>query len=191
LNLKLVDDSNPAGADALTPVSLGGGPMVGGATLIERIAVIGSFKQHYEPVRDAISAFRSAGLTVTSPAGSNIVQPDIDFVRFSTDPDSDSDELVQSKTLANIFSADLTYVVAPFGYVGRTTCYEIGRLVQARKPIYFSDVPEDLPIHVAPEFISPPDDLISRFRRGGLPRPLFEDSLDEICEIERRLIYGR
>jgi hypothetical protein len=59
----------------------------------------------------------------------------------------------QSRTLGRIIAADLTFVTAPNGYIGRTTCYEIGRLVQARRPLFFSERPKDLPIQVDATFV--------------------------------------
>jgi hypothetical protein len=161
-----------------------------GCTLV-RVAVIGSFKQHYQTVLDAIGAFRSARWTVTSPAGSEVLRPGIDFVRFSTDAPAHSDELVQSRTLLNIFRADLTYVVAPAGYVGRTTCYEIGRLVQASRPVYFSNAPKDLPVSVQPRFLRSPMRLIADFARGAKPEPLFTRGRGPLFDAERQLVDAR
>jgi hypothetical protein len=152
------------------------------------VAVIGSFKQHYDAVLSAIAAFRNAGWTVTSPAGTAVREPGIDFVRFVTDDAGDTDALVQTRTLINIFSADLTYVVAPNGYVGRTTCYEIGRLVQAGKPIFLSQPPFDLPIFIPPDFVCTPDELINRVRVAGGTQWPFASGTGLIFDLERRLL---
>src|SRR4051794_37329956 len=114
-----------------------------------KIALIGSFREaNYPTVRTCIELFVSAGLEIVSPAGTPIISG-VEFVRFATDPVNLSDAEIQTVTLERIFSADAVYVVTGSkGYVGRTTCYEIGRIVQRTQPIYFSEVPDDLPIQV-------------------------------------------
>lgn len=155
-----------------------------------RVAIIGSFRQYYAAVKEAIRLFREAGWEVTSPAGTEILEPGIDFVRFESDPSHRTDPEVQSATLVNIFAADLTYVVAPEGYVGRTTCYEIGRLVQARKPVFFSEAPRDLPIVVAPKFVASPAEVVDFFAGGGAPQWLFAEATGTVGDLERKLVDG-
>lgn len=151
------------------------------------VAVIGSFRQHYDSVRDAIAAFREELWSVASPVGSEILEPGIDFVRFQTDPASASDEYVQSITLEKILQADLVFVVCPGGYIGRTTCYEVGRVRQCGIPLYFSDQPRDLPIHVPARNVLAPGELVkeSRFYR------LEEDDPSVTGQVERRLLSIR
>src|SRR5579859_6504731 len=127
-------------------------------------AVIGSFRQHYDAVCQAIGQFLLAGWHITSPSGAEIMTPGIPFVRFTTDPDDWDDPTVQTIALHRILRADLVYVVAPEGYVGRTTCYEIGRAVQADRPIYFSSAPHDLPLRVPVERVADPASLAARLR---------------------------
>lgn len=156
---------------------------------ISRIAIIGSFRRHYEIVRTAIHIFRGAGLEVTSPLGTEVIEPGVDFVRFTSDPEEDDDPTVQSVTLQRIFSADMTFVVAPEGYVGRTTCYEIGRLAQARMPIYFSEPPDDLPLYVSRSQITTPENIIQRFVAAGeQPQSLFSQNDHPSYLIERGLV---
>jgi hypothetical protein len=154
---------------------------------LQSIAIIGSFKQHYQKVCAAIEVFRAAGWLVTSPAGSDIIKPGIEFVRFATDPEHFDDPSVQSLTMKNIFRADLTYVVAPDGYVGRTTCYEIGRIIQARRSIYFSNLPRDLPLCVPPAFVMSPEMLVRSLGPGQGPKWLFEDGQGLLYDTERGL----
>jgi hypothetical protein len=156
-------------------------------TKVPSVAIIGSFRQYYVDVLAAIAAFRQAGWAVASPAGTDIVNPDIDFVRFTTDANHLDDAQVQTVTLDKIFSADLTYVVAPDGYVGRTTCYEIGRLVQAKRPVYFSSIPRDLPLHVPSQFVLSAEQLIRSLAGNKRPRWLFDGGEGLLYDIERRL----
>lgn len=157
-------------------------------TIALKVAVIGSFRKHYAAVREAISTFRAAGWTVTSPSGSEVLEPGIEFVRFETDDASQSDAEVQSVTLARIFDADIVYVVAPAGYVGRTTCYEIGRLIQAGRSVYFSEHPDDLPIRVPSRFVANAARLVEM---GGAQldlKGIYAEGDDFLVTTERGLI---
>lgn len=159
---------------------------------IRSVAIIGSFRQHYEIVSDAWRCFTELGLEVTSPKGTPIIEEGIPFVRFVSDPKKSNDPFVQTVALHRILRAQFVYVVIPAGYVGRTTCYEIGRIVQARQPLYFSESPDDLPICI------PDDHIISLRSIAGMlsenrfaPEPLYLNvSLWQLI-FERDLLLGR
>lgn len=112
------------------------------------VSLVGSFRQHYAQVVRAAKIFAAAGLTVRSPVISRIVNPGGEFPRFESDPPLSSDHHIQAATFEKIFSSDFVYVVAPDGYVGRTTSYELGRVHERGIPVYFSGPPKDLPIDV-------------------------------------------
>ncbi|MFD4671822.1 hypothetical protein ACFWNN_18965 [Lentzea sp. NPDC058450] len=112
------------------------------------VAVIGSFRQHYDEVVAAVVELVESGLTVTTPPISSITNPGELFVRFELDPPHVSDGEIQAATLKKILSSDAVYVVAPNGYIGRTTCYELGRVHEKGVPVFYSEVPVDLPLEV-------------------------------------------
>lgn len=120
------------------------------------VAIIGSFRQHYDQVLDLIGLFDGVGIRVTSPKRSRILVPDEEFVRFELDDPDSSDVEIQYLALIEILSADAVFVLCPNGYVGRTTCYEIGRVHQSAIPVYYSERPQDLPIPVADSEIYTP-----------------------------------
>jgi hypothetical protein len=150
------------------------------------ISIIGSFRRHYQDVLSAWLEFDRADWTVTSPLGSAIIEEGIPFVRFETDEPSWDDPTVQTVALHRILRACLTYVVAPAGYVGRTTCYELGRLMQANQPLYFSERPDDLPVAIPEAHVLTPVQLISRCAAEP-PTPLFTRASGTYAEWERRL----
>jgi hypothetical protein len=113
------------------------------------ISVIGSFRQHYAQAVRAVKEFQSLGVTVASPGVSRIVNPGASFPRFETDSPQSPDQAIQAAAIGKIIGSDLAYVVAPGGYVGRTTCYELGWIHACDIPVYFSAVPRDLPIEVS------------------------------------------
>ena len=68
---------------------------------------------------------------------------------LKSDPEDSSDAEVQTIALHRIPSADAGLCSSPGRRcVGKTTCYEIGRIIHSRRPLYFSEHPDDLPLHV-------------------------------------------
>ncbi len=133
------------------------------------VSVIGSFRQFYPQVALAVKEFRSLGITVRSPAVSRIINPGGDYARFETDSPGSPDESIQAATLEKILNSDLAYVVAPGGYLGRTSCYELGRIHERSIPVYFSAVPRDLPIRVPPGSVLSVRDLARTVLGAGPP----------------------
>jgi hypothetical protein len=155
------------------------------------IAIIGSFRQHYSSVLKAWKIFTSNEIIITSPLGAGIVEENIPFVRFETDSLNLDDFAIQSLALHRIFSADLSYAVIPSGYIGRTTCYEIGRLIQARRPIYFSDPPMDLPVRIPNQFILTPEELVKKIKfPNWQPSWLYDELHYPYDSLERELLNG-
>jgi hypothetical protein len=122
------------------------------------VSIIGSFRNYYPDVSRTVRAFEALGITVRSPVVSRIINPGADFPRFETDCPQSSDLYIEAVTMEKIFASDLVYVVAPGGYVGRTTCYELGRVHERAIPVYYSAPPRDLPIEIPPgSVLSVPD----------------------------------
>lgn len=155
------------------------------------VAVIGSFRQHFDEIRDAVRRLQSVGAHVNTPRGTVIMEPGVEFVRFETDPPHWTNEDIQTVTMHRIFRADFVIVVCVGGYLGRTTCYEVGRVIGANRPIYFSERPKDIPLLI-PEThivdINKLADLISA--RAFRPTPLFSTDFSKTAHLERLLATG-
>jgi len=161
--------------------------------MIDRsVAVIGSFRRYNRQVQDVCADLRAAGIVVTSPRGEEILKEGIEFVRFASDDADWSDPAIQTLALHRIFRADLVYVVSPDGYVGRTTCYEVGRVIQQRKPIYFSARPRDLPLHLPDSCVLDVNALIQYLlNTAWQPVWPFEGGLGKVESLERELLEGK
>jgi hypothetical protein len=136
------------------------------------VAVIGSFRHYFTEVAVAAEAFLEAGVHVLSPSVTavhrpNIINPGAEFVRFDIDPQSSSDAELQEVTNRRILAADFVFVVAPGGYVGRTTCYELGQAALAGIPVFFSEDVRDLPICVPASAIRDAAQLAQDIARHG------------------------
>jgi hypothetical protein len=154
-----------------------------------RAAVIGSFRQHYDDVCAAVATLRTLDIHVTTPKGAEVLEAGIPFVRFRSDPEEWDDPTVQTVALHRILRADAVYVVAPGGYVGRTTCYEVGRVIQADRPIYFSTAPDDLPLAVPEDKIVDPGGF-ARLLLAGKVTTMFADDPSPYGRLEGRLLTG-
>jgi hypothetical protein len=153
------------------------------------ISLIGSFRQNYDEILKVRKLFIDHGVNVISPIGTKIIENNIPFVRFISDDPKYEDFTIQSLTLKKLFISDIVYVVAPNGYVGRTTCYEIGRLIQAKKNLYFSEHPIDLPISISDDHIVSPKTLVKLiYDSGWTPSSLFLIGESENYKMERKLI---
>lgn len=119
------------------------------------VSIIGSFRKeaHYRLIKEAISEFKKAGLEVLSPKGSDIKNSVDNFVIFESDKQSLSPAEIQIITLNKIIHSDIVYVCNLDGYVGNTTCFEIGFCMSRKIPLYFHSQPKDLPILVSPDRI--------------------------------------
>lgn len=113
-----------------------------------QVSVIGSFRKQYKEVVRAVRVLKKMGLNVASPKGSNVCDSIEDFVIFETDNSEFTPAEIQMITLEKIISSDAIYVCDPNGYVGKTTCYEIGFCYSRKIPLYFLKMPKDLPMPV-------------------------------------------
>ncbi len=136
--------------------------------------------------------FTDLGVQVTSPKGAAIIEKGIPFVRFASDTREWDDSMVQTVALHRILRAHFVYVVAPRGYVGRTTCYEIGRIIQARKPLYFSETPDDLPMKIPSDNICTPSQIAELIRaRAFIPQALYVFPTSRQSQLEQDLLMNR
>lgn len=95
-----------------------------------------------------------------SPRVSEITNSIEDFVIFASDDQMLSPAEIQTETLNRILKSDVVYVYDPQGYIGRTTCYEIGVLRTTTIPLFFLERPKDLPIIVHSYEIMNPSKLV-------------------------------
>ena len=132
------------------------------------VSIIGSFRKpdHYEVIKKAIFTFQKAGLIVLSPRGSSISKSVDRFVVFESDDQNLVPWEIQMITLDKIIHSDVVFVCNVNGYIGRTTCYEIGFCLSRRKPLYFLNMPVDLPILVSPDRIIDIDSFAAMATRG-------------------------
>jgi hypothetical protein len=149
-------------------------------------SIIGSFRKHYSEVCDTAKTFSDAEVVVLSPRLSRIIDPSDWYVRLETDIPGDKPEDIQLITLERIFRSSFVYVLSTDGYVGRTTCYEIGRIVERNIPLFFSEIPGELPMPIPDSAIIPADKLASYIQEKSELPPIWYDGFSlrtrQLCE---------
>lgn len=142
-------------------------------------SIIGSFRKHYGEVAALIEAFESCNVQVLSPKRSSIVNPLEKFVRLQTDNPGFEPVEIQLIALHRILRSGFVYVLCPAGYVGKTTCYEIGRIHERGIPLYFSEHPDDLPIVVPVSTIINPERIVQYLAQHKNLPPIVETEIPE------------
>jgi hypothetical protein len=142
-------------------------------------SIIGSFRKHYGEVALLIEAFESCNVQVLSPKRSSIVNPLEKFVRLQTDNPRFEPVEIQLIALHRILRSSFVYVLCPAGYVGKTTCYEIGRIHERGIPLYFSERPDDLPIAVPVSTISNPEKIVQYLAQHKTVPPIIATEIPE------------
>lgn len=154
-------------------------------------SIIGSFRKYYSQVVSLIESLEVCHIQVLSPTRSSIVDPQEWFVRLRTDNPRHGPVEIQLIALHRILRSNFIYVVCPTGYIGRTTCYEIGRIHERGIPLYFSDYPEDLPIAVATSSVISPEQFTQYLQQYQcLPAISATDISQETHELQIRLRQG-
>jgi len=110
--------------------------------------IIGSFRKYYHDVLEMIKIFEENGFSILSPKYSTIIRNEEGFVILDSDDPTFTHIDIQTIVFHRAFRSDFVYVWNPDGYVGKTTCYEIGRLVERKIPLYYKEYPIDVPIYV-------------------------------------------
>lgn len=131
-----------------------------------RITVIGSFRKYYEDICKLIDQFEKNNIKVMSPKKSFIVDNIDGFVVLNTDGKDQKPFIIQEHVFENIKKSTVVYVWNPGGYLGNSTCYEIGKVMEMRKPIVFKEFPKDLPIKVQDGMIKSIEEMIDCFHNG-------------------------
>lgn len=107
-----------------------------------KIVISGSFRKHYNGIKNLIEQFESIGIDVLSPNTSKIINPKDQFVILESDTTLNPQDLEQ-KHLDLISEADALYVYNPNGYVGLSTSMEIGWAISKGKTIYSHEESKD------------------------------------------------
>ena len=124
-----------------------------------RVCIIGSFQKYYYDIVRIINLFDDIGISTLSPKKSIIDRNEDGFVILKSDYEEFLHEDIQLMVFHRMFLSDFVYVWNPDGYIGKTTCYEIGRASEKGIPIYYKERPVDVPIAIPQNSIWTPEEL--------------------------------
>lgn len=125
-----------------------------------KVSIIGSFRKYHKEINEIILLLQRNKINVLSPKYSEITHSIDDFVVLSSDNHKLTPTEILTDTLNKILKSDVVFVYNPDGYVGRTTCYEIGVIRTTTIPLIFLEKPNDLPIAVSDIEIMKPSKLV-------------------------------
>lgn len=137
--------------------------------------IIGSFRKYYNDITIAIQLLEENGHKILSPKISKVERNEEGFVILSSDKPQYSHVDIQTMVFHRAFRSDFVYVWNPDGYVGKTTCYEIGRLVERKIPLYYKEYPIDIPLYVPKGSVLSLDDFISFIKDNEKLPPYSEE----------------
>lgn len=123
------------------------------------ITIIGSFRKYYSEICSLIDDFEHNGINVLSPTKSYIVKEANGFVLLKSDNNCVNPYQIQQRVFEYAEKSDFIYVWNPNGYIGLTTAYEIGRIVEKGRTIFFKEKVKDLPIFLPDQNIKSPDQI--------------------------------
>lgn len=152
-------------------------------------SIIGSFRKFYNEVLQIIDLFEEADISILSPKKSSVIDPSKEFVYFLTDKLDYSPIEIQLIALHRILRSDFVYVYNPRGYIGRTTSFEIGRVMEKRIKIFFYEYPEDLPIFIYKNSILKPHELINYYHKYNNFPELSETLSSQFAEELHKNLY--
>lgn len=155
-------------------------------------SIIGSFRKYYTEIVQIIELFQETGISILSPRESQVIDPKEEFVLLCVDDRSLVPVEIQLIAFHRILRSDFVYVWDPQGYVGLTTCYEIGRITERGIPLFFSEFPKDLPIFMPQNAIWKPEDLASFVAaNGNLPKLFGTLSTGFARQLHNGIFVGR
>lgn len=139
--------------------------------------IIGSFRKYYDDIISIIRLFEENGHEILSPKISCIDRDEDGFVILKSDNVNYSHVDIQTLVFHRVFQSDFVYVWNPNGYVGRTTCYELGRIIERNVPIYYKEVPKDVPIYIPRGSVISVEEFIEYLNsKNKLPKYLEENN---------------
>lgn len=124
------------------------------------ITIIGSFRKYYDDICNLIDILNENNINVLSPKKSFIVDNIDGFVMLDTDKRDQKPFIIQEHVFENIGKSSLVYVWNPEGYLGNSTCYEIGKIMSMGKMLIFKEHPKDLPIEIKEDMVKDINDMI-------------------------------
>lgn len=122
------------------------------------VVIAGSFRKHFNGIREKVREFEDLSITVLSPEDSDLEDPDEEFVILETD-ESDDPKTIEQQVLDYITEADALYIYNPDGYMGDTTTLEYGWALAKGTPVFVKEEPDDVTLSLFYDEIASPEEI--------------------------------
>jgi hypothetical protein len=150
-----------------------------------KTTIIGSYKRHWEDIKNVRRVFLRAGVEVLRPVSDKIIEGSGDWVRVEGDPAEA--QMMRERQLDAIRHSDFVYVVNPGGYIGNAGQLECGYALALQVPIHYMELPYDSA--AAPGQVGRPQHVLRQLSRDQLApadQSLVEDFVQGDVQIGRR-----
>lgn len=124
------------------------------------VAICGSFRRDPDGLLSVHRAFVSTGAVVLSPADPYFVAEHAGFV-YAADEINDDPIDIEARHLRAMQAADLVWLHAPDGYVGRSAAMELGFAHALGLPVYGATTPEDPVLEPFVRIVGQPQDALA------------------------------
>lgn len=148
-----------------------------------RCVLHGSFRKHFELIKEAHKIFTEAGIEVLAPKPADITSSEGGFAFLEGEEGQDPRmiELLYLHHLKRLGENGFSYFVNPEGYVGKTASYELGISQITNVPCFFLNLPSDHPAYIHKNAVWTPENLASfLIEQGRLPEPKVKRNEKEI-----------
>lgn len=156
-----------------------------------RCVLHGSFRKHFDLIKETHRIFTEAGIEVLAPRMADITSFEKGFAFLAGEENNDPRmvELLYLHHLKRLGENGFSYFVNPEGYVGKSTSYELGIAQTTNVRCFFLSLPQDHPVYVYKNAIWKPEDITSFIQeRGQLPEPKVKKDEREIHRLWEELM---
>jgi len=148
-----------------------------------RCVLHGSFRKHFELIKEAYKVFTEAGIEVLAPKLADITSTEGGFAFLEGEEGQDPRmiELLYLHYLKRLGENGFSYFVNPEGYIGITASYELGISQITNVPCFFLNLLNDHPGYIHKNAVWTPENLADFIiEQGQLPEPKIKRNEKEI-----------
>ena len=156
-----------------------------------RCVIHGSFRKHFELIKQVRKTFIENGVEVLAPETSEIISYEQGFAQLKTDISKDPRlvELVYLQSLLKLGKHGFSYFVNPDGYIGKSASYELGIAQASNVPCFFLSNPKDHPVYLHQNAVISPEKLHRHLKKENkLPEPLVKRNEKVIYRLLQQLV---
>jgi len=140
-----------------------------------RCVLHGSFRKHFDLIKEVYVLFTNSGIEVIAPMVSEIIGETDGFVHLATDQSKDPRiaELLYLRKLSELGSEGFSYYINPNGKLGTSASYELAIDQLTNTRYIFMEKLEDHPAYVPENSVWKPKELVSYvLEKGHCPPPV-------------------